>query len=79
MRKDVIDAAHGSSLKVNVWTPNKKPEWEELISQGVDGIVTDDPKALSDYLIRRGLRRISFKKKGNRSTEGIYEFQTYRN
>lgn len=53
MRKDVIDTAHGASLKVNVWTPNKKPEWEELISQGVDGIVTDDPKALSEYLGRR--------------------------
>ncbi len=53
MRKDVIDAAHGASLKVNVWTPNKSPELEELISQGVDGIVTDDPKALSDFLASR--------------------------
>ena len=53
MRKDVIDAAHDSKLKVNVWTPNKVKEWEQLISQGVDGIVTDDPKALSDYLASR--------------------------
>ncbi len=57
MRKDVIDSAHGASLKVNVWTPNKKPEWEELISQGVDGIVTDDPKALGDYLEHRAKKK----------------------
>ena len=57
MRKDVIDSAHGASLKVNVWTPNKKPEWEELISQGVDGIVTDDPKALGDYLEHRASKK----------------------
>lgn len=53
MRKDVIDSAHESNLKVNVWTPNKENEWEQLISQGVDGIVTDDPKALSDYIANR--------------------------
>lgn len=53
MRKDVIDSAHNSKLKVNVWTPNKENEWEQLISQGVDGIVTDDPLALSGYLARR--------------------------
>jgi len=50
MRKDVIDTAHKSLLKVNVWTPNKPSEWEQLISQGVDGIVTDDPEALCQYI-----------------------------
>ncbi|MBC7999845.1 MAG: glycerophosphodiester phosphodiesterase [Leptolyngbya sp.] len=50
MRKDVIDAAHKGSLKVNVWTPNQESEWQSLVSQGVDGIVTDDPKGLTEFL-----------------------------
>lgn len=53
MRKDVIETAHKASLKVNVWTANKSSEWDDLMAQGVDGIVTDDPKGLSDYLVGR--------------------------
>lgn len=52
MRKDVVESAHKGSLKVNV-CPNKESEWQSLVDQGVDGIVTDDPKGLSEFLKRQ--------------------------
>lgn len=45
-------AAHNAGLKVFVWTPNKKDEWERMAACDVDGIITDDPVGLMEALGR---------------------------
>ena len=42
--------AHDSGLLVNAWTPNKPKVWENLIENGVDSIITDDPEGLYNFL-----------------------------
>ena len=39
-------------LSVVPWTANSKRQWSRLLKLGVDGIITDDPKALLEYLGR---------------------------
>ncbi|MCL4402864.1 MAG: glycerophosphodiester phosphodiesterase [Acidobacteria bacterium] len=51
-----IRAAHGAGLEVIAWTVNTAREWARLIRAGIDGIITDDPAGLIDYLKRAGLR-----------------------
>jgi len=50
VRKDVVDAAHAASLEINVWTVDKPQDWKNMIALGVDGIVTDDPRGLAQFL-----------------------------
>jgi glycerophosphoryl diester phosphodiesterase len=54
---DRVRAAHEAGLRVIPWTANEEPLWARLVAAGVDGIITDDPAGLIDYLRRRGLRR----------------------
>lgn len=51
-----VKAAHAAGLQVVPWTANTPEVWDRLIEAGVDAIITDDPKALIDYLRARGLR-----------------------
>jgi glycerophosphoryl diester phosphodiesterase len=51
-----VTAAHQAGLQVIPWTANTPQQWDALIAAGVDGIITDDPAALIDYLKQRGLR-----------------------
>jgi glycerophosphoryl diester phosphodiesterase len=37
-------------FKVVTWTPNDPARWQELINFGVNGIITDSPKALLSFL-----------------------------
>ena len=46
----------GYGVKVIPWTANRPEQWKRLIEIGVDGIVSDDPKLLIDFLSARGLR-----------------------
>lgn len=39
----LVDVAHGAGLQVHVWTVNEVARMEELISLGVDGLITDRP------------------------------------
>jgi len=50
LRPDIVEEAHADGLQVNVWTCNTPKEWRQCIRMGVDGIVTDDPEALKQYL-----------------------------
>jgi glycerophosphoryl diester phosphodiesterase len=50
LRADYMTEAHAAGLEVNVWTANTPDEWDLALSLGVDGIVTDDPIALREYL-----------------------------
>lgn len=40
---ELITAAHGAGLGVNVWTVNDPVEMARLVGQGVDGLFTDYP------------------------------------
>jgi glycerophosphoryl diester phosphodiesterase len=40
-------------LTVWTWTPDHEDEWERVIAAGVDGIITNVPHRLRDYLVRR--------------------------
>jgi glycerophosphoryl diester phosphodiesterase len=51
--REVIAAAHRSGLEVHVWTINDQAEMEEMLSLGVDGIITDYPSRLLALLRSR--------------------------
>ncbi len=53
LRADVVKRAKRSGLKVNVWTVNLPSEWEQAVSMGVDGIITDDTPGLIEFLRTR--------------------------
>ncbi|SFL58832.1 glycerophosphodiester phosphodiesterase [Nitrosomonas communis] len=43
---------HEMEARVIPWTPNTKEDWQSIIKKGVDGIITDNPKKLLDFLKR---------------------------
>ena len=50
-----VAAAHRAGLPVHVWTINEQTTINELLDLGVDGIMTDRLRVLSDVLTGRGL------------------------
>tara|TARA_B100000749_G_scaffold280707_1_gene278191 strand:+ start:124405 stop:125277 length:873 start_codon:yes stop_codon:yes gene_type:complete len=54
--KDMVQRLHKNGIQVAPWTANEAKDWDYLISIGVDAIITDDPKALIDYLKKKKLR-----------------------
>ncbi len=48
--KEMVDKLHLKGVEVIPWTANDKTAWDYLLQLGVDGIITDDPAALMDYL-----------------------------
>jgi glycerophosphoryl diester phosphodiesterase len=50
---DLVAAAHQAGIKINVWTANSEEQWAELLAMKVDGIITDDPLALQQFLKRK--------------------------
>lgn len=48
-----VDEAHAAGVGVIPWTANRPRDWERLIRAGVDGIITDDPAGLIEYLRTR--------------------------
>jgi len=55
MRPDLVERAHKAGLSVHTWTLNEVWEWELAISFGVDGIITDNPQELLEFLESSGL------------------------
>ena len=51
-----IGHAHAHGVQVHVWTINDLDEIEVLLGRGVDGIITDFPGRLTDWLTRVGRR-----------------------
>jgi glycerophosphoryl diester phosphodiesterase len=47
---ELIEHAHAHEVDVHVWTINDLREIESLIDRGVDGIVTDLPGRMADWL-----------------------------
>lgn len=54
--KERVEKAHAAGLQVAAWTANSADVWDKLIDAGVDGIITDDPAGLIEYLRGKGLR-----------------------
>lgn len=50
LRADAVERAHKAGLAVNVWTVDGKKKWDDMLEMKVDGIVTDDPAGLIEYL-----------------------------
>lgn len=50
IRGDAVKLAHAAKIKVNAWTVNKPEDWKVALDIGIDGIVTDDPEGLTEYL-----------------------------
>ena len=48
--RKLCNKAHDSGLLVNAWTSNRPKDWERLIKNGVDSIITNDPEGLYNFL-----------------------------
>ncbi|MFE5341642.1 glycerophosphodiester phosphodiesterase [Isoptericola sp. NPDC056578] len=46
----LVPAAHDAGLRVFGWTANDEATWRLLVDAGVDGIITDRPAALREWL-----------------------------
>jgi len=53
---ELVSHAHAHDVEVHVWTVNQTNEIEALLEVGVDGIVTDFPGQMHDWLVRHGRR-----------------------
>lgn len=53
VREEDIMVSHELGIQVVPWTVNQPNDWEQLIGWGVDGIITDDPEGLVQYLKNR--------------------------
>lgn len=48
--EDLIDQIHEAGGRVIVWTANRPDQWDRLTRLGVDGICSDRPDTLHDWL-----------------------------
>lgn len=51
--KDDVERLHRAGVQVHPWTVNDEAGWAAMLELGVDGIITDYPGRLSDYLKAR--------------------------
>lgn len=52
LRAEAVAEAHEAGLLVNAWTLNDARGWSYALTIGLDGIVTDDPLGLVNFLDR---------------------------
>jgi len=51
---ELLARAHGTGIRVVVWTVNDSATMHRLLDRGVDGIITDRPDILREVLVARG-------------------------
>jgi glycerophosphoryl diester phosphodiesterase len=49
-RPDAVEQMHAAGLGILLYTLNSEERWSEALSYGVDGIVTDKPSALDEWI-----------------------------
>jgi glycerophosphoryl diester phosphodiesterase len=54
--REFVEHAQANGVQVHVWTINDLEETEALLDLGVDGIITDYPGKMTDWLVRVGRR-----------------------
>ncbi|HIF93201.1 MAG: glycerophosphodiester phosphodiesterase [Myxococcales bacterium] len=54
--RELVDHAHAHGVQIHVWTVNDLDEMKTLLDLGVDGIITDYPGRMHDWLVRDGRR-----------------------
>jgi glycerophosphoryl diester phosphodiesterase len=47
---DAVEQMHAAGLGILLYTLNSEERWSEALSYGVDGIVTDEPSALDEWI-----------------------------
>lgn len=57
IRTPIIERLHAMGVQVIPWTANDAEVWASLIEMKADGIITDYPKNLIEYLQSKGLRK----------------------
>lgn len=50
LRADLIQGCHRLGIAVHPWTLNRRDEWRQALAWGVDGIITDYPRRLIQFL-----------------------------
>lgn len=50
LTKEEVNAMHALNVRVIPWTVNTENDWKRMIQLGVDGIITDNPKGLLEFL-----------------------------
>ncbi len=54
--KERVAWSHSAGLEVVPWTVNEPEDWQKLVDDGVDAIISDDPASLITWLKQKGLR-----------------------
>tara|TARA_B100001248_G_scaffold245670_1_gene215696 strand:+ start:2287 stop:3132 length:846 start_codon:yes stop_codon:yes gene_type:complete len=52
LNQTTVTRVQKAGIRVIPWTANTKESWDKLVNLGVDGIITDDPAALQQFLKR---------------------------
>lgn len=52
-----VEEAHQAGLQVVSWTANDPEQWQSLVDNKVDAIITDDPKGLISWLKEKKLTK----------------------
>ena len=47
---DALEEARAAGISTNCWTVNDERDWVRVLKDGVDGIITDDPEELINFL-----------------------------
>jgi glycerophosphoryl diester phosphodiesterase len=53
---ELVAEAHKLGMKVVPWTVNNEVAMEKLLTMGVDGMISDKPEVLRNFLIRKGIK-----------------------
>src|SRR5262249_4907399 len=57
LRAEEVVEAQSAGMAVNAWTVNTAREWSTAVSMGLDGIITDDPEGLKEFLEKASAAR----------------------